>query len=47
RDYLQEDGCFVLRLLARNGADIIVGEIIDKLYKHFRTIYNHDHIYFD
>ncbi|CAF3894153.1 unnamed protein product [Rotaria sp. Silwood1] len=40
RDYLQEDGCFVLRLLARNGQDIIVGEIIDKLYKHFCTIYD-------
>ncbi|CAF2553028.1 unnamed protein product [Rotaria sp. Silwood2] len=44
RDYLQEDGCFVLRLLARNGQDIIVGEIIDKLYKDFCTIYEHEHI---
>jgi hypothetical protein len=42
-DYLQEDGCFALRLLARNGQDIIVGEIIDKLYKHFRPIYDRDH----
>jgi hypothetical protein len=43
RDYLQEDGCFALRLLARNGQDIIVGEIIDQLYQHFRTKYNDDH----
>ncbi|UJR37363.1 hypothetical protein I4U23_030071 [Adineta vaga] len=35
REYLQEDGCFALRLLARNGQDIIVGEIIDKLYKYY------------
>jgi hypothetical protein len=39
RDYLQEDGCFALRLLARNGQDIIVGEIIDQLYEDFRTKY--------
>jgi hypothetical protein len=44
RDYLQEDGCFALRLLARNGQDIIVGEIIDKLYTHFRKIYDRDHL---
>ncbi|CAF1032089.1 unnamed protein product [Adineta steineri] len=43
RDYLQEDGCFALRLLARNGQDIIVGEIIDKLYKQFRPIYERNH----
>jgi hypothetical protein len=42
RYYLQEDGCFALRLLARNGQDIIVGEIIDKLYQHFSTIYDRD-----
>ncbi|CAF1349697.1 unnamed protein product [Rotaria sordida] len=40
RDYLQEDGCFVLRLLARNGQDIIVGEIIDRLYKRFCITYH-------
>ncbi|CAF3221402.1 unnamed protein product [Rotaria socialis] len=44
RDYLQEDGCFTLRLLARNGQDIIVGEIIDKLYQHFCTIYERQHV---
>lgn len=43
RDYLQEDGCFALRLLARNGQDIIVGEIIDKLYKDFCTIHDREH----
>ncbi|CAF0776311.1 unnamed protein product [Rotaria sp. Silwood1] len=35
RDYLQEDGCFALRLLARNGQDIIVGEVIDNLYDYY------------
>ena len=44
RDYLQEDGCFALRLLARNGQDIIVGEIIDQLYKQFRTNYEREHV---
>ncbi|CAF1122866.1 unnamed protein product [Rotaria sp. Silwood1] len=44
RDYLQEDGCFALRLLARNGQDIIVGEIVDNLYKHFCIIYEREHI---
>jgi hypothetical protein len=39
RDYLQEDGCFALRLLARNGQDIIVGEIIEKLYQHYYQTY--------
>jgi hypothetical protein len=43
RDYLQEDGCFALRLLARNGQDIIVGEIIDKLYKHYCETYKKNH----
>ena len=43
RDYLQEDGCFALRLLARNGQDIIVGEIIDKLYKHYCETYKTNH----
>jgi hypothetical protein len=44
RDYLQEDGCFALRLIARNGQDIIVGEIIDNLYKSFCKIYERDHV---
>lgn len=35
RYYLQEDGCFALRLLARNGQDIIVGDVIDELYRHY------------
>ncbi|CAF1164990.1 unnamed protein product [Rotaria sordida] len=43
RDYLQEDGCFALRLLARNGQDIIVGEVIDALYDHYRKTYIADH----
>jgi hypothetical protein len=43
RNYLQEDGCFALRLLARNGQDIIVGEIIDQLYEHFRTMHTSKH----
>jgi hypothetical protein len=43
RDYLQEDGCFALRLLARNGQDIIVGEVIDKLYEHYYTKHDPDH----
>jgi len=43
RDYLQEDGCFALRLLARNGQDIIVGEIINKLYQNFCVIYERNH----
>jgi len=43
RDYLQEDGCFALRLLARNGQDIIVGEVIDKLFQLYRAKEN-DHI---
>jgi hypothetical protein len=43
RDYLQEDGCFALRLLARNGQDIIVGEIINKLYQNFCVIYQRNH----
>lgn len=38
KDYLQADGCFALRLLARNGQDIIVGQIIEKLYTHYRTM---------
>ncbi len=42
-DYLQGDGCFALRLLARNGQDIIVGEVIDQLYKHYRAEYNKAH----
>ena len=44
RDYLQEDGCFALRLLARNGQDIIVGEVIDALYVSFRTQYQREHV---
>ena len=44
RDYLQEDGCFALRLLARNGQDIIVGDIVDNLYNHFCTIYEREHL---
>ncbi|CAF1597633.1 unnamed protein product [Adineta ricciae] len=44
RDYLQEDGCFALRLLARNGQDIIVGEIIDRLYKHYCETYPDTHL---
>ena len=44
RDYLQEDGCFALRLLARNGQDIIVGKVIDNLYKHYRTEYEREHL---
>ena len=44
RDYLQEDGCFALRLLARNGQDIIVGEIIDKLFAHYCSIAQREHL---
>jgi innexin len=44
RDYLQADGCFALRLLARNGQDIIVGKIIDQLYAHFCTHYQGNHV---
>ncbi|CAF1307250.1 unnamed protein product [Rotaria magnacalcarata] len=43
RDYLHEDGCFALRLLARNGQDIIVGDVIDKLYDDFRKTYLAEH----
>jgi hypothetical protein len=43
RDYLQEDGCFALRLLARNGQDIIVGEVIDRLYKHYCDQHHQHH----
>jgi len=43
REYLQEDGCFALRLLARNGQDIIVGEVIDKLFELYRPLYERDH----
>jgi innexin len=43
RNYLQEDGCFALRLLARNGQDIIVGDVIDKLFTHFCSIYQREH----
>ena len=35
RKYLQEDGCFALRLLARNGQDIIVGEVIHELFEEY------------
>jgi hypothetical protein len=42
RNYLQEDGCFALRLLARNGQDIIVGEVIDVLYEHYCNKYDRD-----
>jgi hypothetical protein len=44
RDYLQEDGCFALRLLARNGQDIIVGEVINKLYEDFRIKDDRSHL---
>ena len=44
RDYLQEDGCFALRLLARNGQDIIVGEIIDQLFAHFCASCEREHV---
>jgi hypothetical protein len=44
RDYLQEDGCFALRLLARNGQDIIVGEVIDNLYTQFREKNQPNHL---
>lgn len=44
RYYLQEDGCFALRLLARNGQDIIVGDVVDQLYKHYRTIREQEHV---
>lgn len=37
REYLQQDGSFALRLLARNGQDILVGQVIDQLYEHYRT----------
>lgn len=48
RHYLQEDGCFALRLLARNGQDIIVGDVIEQLYRHYCDNYaenrlNNDH----
>ncbi|CAF0898049.1 unnamed protein product [Adineta steineri] len=43
REFLQEDGCFALRLLARNGQDIIVGEVIDYLYKYYCQKYIHGH----
>ena len=43
KDYLQEDGCFALRLLARNGQDIIVGEVIDRLYRHYCEQYQQNH----
>jgi hypothetical protein len=43
RDYLQEDGCFAIRLLARNGQDIIVGEIIDRLYRLYCDDYYRNH----
>ncbi|CAF0883967.1 unnamed protein product [Adineta steineri] len=35
REFLQEDGCFALRLLARNGQDIIVSDVIDYLFKYY------------
>ena len=35
RDYLQADGCFALRLLARNGQDIVVGEVIEQLFERY------------
>ncbi|CAF0829740.1 unnamed protein product [Didymodactylos carnosus] len=35
QEYLQEDGCFALRLLARNGQDLIVGDIVRELYTQF------------
>ena len=44
RDYLQEDGCFALRLLARNGQDIIVGEVINRLYQCSRTEKDSKHV---
>lgn len=34
--YLQADGCFALRLLARNGHDLIVGEVIEHLFRDYR-----------
>jgi hypothetical protein len=43
REYLQEDGCFALRLLARNGQDIIIGEVIDRLYKLYHANYYRNH----
>ena len=44
RYFLQEDGCFALRLLARNGQDIIVGDVIDQLFKHYRTVHEREHV---
>lgn len=44
RNYLQEDGCFALRLLARNGQDIIVGDVIENLFANFRQEYIRQHI---
>ena len=44
RNYLQEDGCFALRLLARNGQDIIVGEVIERLYRHYCDEISNGHI---
>ena len=35
RDYLQADGCFALRLLARNGQDIVVGDVIEHLFERY------------
>lgn len=45
--YLDVDGCFALRLLARNGQDIIVSDVIERLYRHYceernRNHYNND-----
>ncbi|CAF0734605.1 unnamed protein product [Didymodactylos carnosus] len=39
QNYLQEDGCFALRLIARNGQDLIVGDIVRELYNGFKKKY--------
>ncbi|XP_013382698.1 innexin unc-9-like [Lingula anatina] len=37
RDYLRLDGAFILKLMARNTNDIVVADIVCKLFKRFQT----------
>lgn len=35
-DYLRRDGCFIVRLVAKNTSDLIAAELISGLWDHFR-----------
>ena len=41
-DYLRQDGLFVLRLIAKNTNDGVVGQVIQEMWDHYKETHQTD-----